>query len=59
MRKKWRVIIDLLHLNNCCSEFIMTCETLKHLGNLSRPGDYLVSFDLTDGFYTLDIREQD
>jgi hypothetical protein len=37
----------------------MTCETLKHLCHLSRPGDYFVSLDLTDGYYTLGIREED
>jgi hypothetical protein len=35
----------------------MSCETLKHLRHMSRPGDYLVSLDLADGYYTLGIRE--
>jgi hypothetical protein len=34
----------------------MTCDTLKHLRRQSRPGDYFVSLDLTDGYYTLGIR---
>jgi hypothetical protein len=34
----------------------MTWDTLKHL---SRPGDYFVSLELTDGYYTLGIREED
>jgi hypothetical protein len=55
----WRLTIDLRELNRCCSGFKMTCETLKHLRHLSRPGDYFVSFDLTDGYYTLGIREED
>jgi hypothetical protein len=37
----------------------MTCETLKHFRLLSRPGDYFVPLDLTDGYYTLGIREED
>jgi hypothetical protein len=37
----------------------MTCETLKHLRHLSRPGDFFVSLDLTDGYYSLGIREED
>jgi hypothetical protein len=37
----------------------MTCETLNHLRHLSRPGDYFVSLDLTDGYYTLGRREED
>jgi hypothetical protein len=57
---QWRLIIDLRELNRYyCSTFNMTCETLKHLRHLSRPGDYFVSLDLTDGYYTLGIREED
>jgi hypothetical protein len=37
----------------------MSCETLKHLRHLSRPGDYFVSLHLADGYYTLGIREED
>jgi hypothetical protein len=56
---KRRLIIDLRELNSCCAEFNMSCETLKHLSHLSRPCDYFVSLDLTDGYYTLGIREED
>jgi hypothetical protein len=56
---KWRLIIDLRELNNYCAEFNMSCETLKHLRHMSRPGDYFVSLDLADGYYTLGIREED
>jgi hypothetical protein len=56
---QWRLNIDLRELNRYCSTFNMTCETLKHLHHLSRPGDYFVSLDLTDGYYTLGIREKD
>jgi hypothetical protein len=52
----WRLIIDLRELNRYCSTFNMTCETLRHL---SRPCNYFVSLDLTDGYYTLGIREED
>jgi hypothetical protein len=37
----------------------MTYETLKHFRHLSRPGDYFVSLDPMDGYYTLGIREHD
>jgi hypothetical protein len=37
----------------------MPCETLQHLRNLPRPGDYFVSLDLADGYFTLGIREED
>jgi hypothetical protein len=56
---QWRLIIDLRELNRYCAAFNMTCETLKHLRHLSRPGDYFVSLDLTDECYTLGIREED
>jgi hypothetical protein len=53
------MIIDLRELNRYCSELTMTCETLKHLRHMSRPGDFFVSLDLTDGYYTIGIREED
>jgi hypothetical protein len=53
------LIIDLRELNSYCAEFNMPCETLKHLRHLYRPGDYFVSLDLTDGYNTLGIREED
>jgi hypothetical protein len=56
---KWRPIIDLRVLNSYCAEFNMSCETLKYLRHMSRPGRLLVSLDLADGFYTLNIREED
>jgi hypothetical protein len=37
----------------------MSCKTLKHLRHLARPCDYFVSLNLTDGYYTLGIREED
>jgi hypothetical protein len=36
----------------------MTCETLKHQRHFSRPGDYFVSVDLTDAYYTLGILKE-
>jgi hypothetical protein len=56
---KWGLIIDLRELNSYCAEFKMSCETLKHLLHLSRPGDYFVSLDLADGYFPLGIREED
>jgi hypothetical protein len=53
------LIIDLRELNNYCPEFNLSCETLKHLRLLSRLGDYFVSLDLADSYYTLGIREED
>jgi hypothetical protein len=50
---KWRLIIYLRPLNKYCKESKLTYETLKHLKNLTRTGDKMVSFDLTDGYYTI------
>jgi hypothetical protein len=36
----------------------MTCETMICLRHLSHPGDYSVSLDLTDGYYTFGIWEE-
>jgi hypothetical protein len=36
----------------------MKRETLKKVRHLSRPGDYFVSLDLVDGYYTLGIKEE-
>jgi hypothetical protein len=56
---KWRLIIDLRPLNKYCKDHKLTYETLKHLKNLTRAGDLMVSLDLADGYYTLGIREED
>jgi hypothetical protein len=46
-------------LNKYCKDRKLTYETLKHLKNLTRAGDWMVSFDLADGYYTLGILEED
>jgi hypothetical protein len=46
-------------LNKYCKGHKLTYETLKHLNNLTRAGDWMVSLDLADGYYTLGIREED
>jgi hypothetical protein len=56
---QWRLIIDLRPLQKWCKEYNLTYETLKHLKKLTSAGDWMVSFDLTDGYYTLGIREED
>jgi hypothetical protein len=45
-------------LNKYCKEHKLSYETLKHLENLTRAVDWVVSFDLVDGYYTLGIREE-
>jgi hypothetical protein len=46
-------------LNKYCKEHKLGNETLKHLKNLTRAGNCMVSFDLTDSYYTLRIRKED
>jgi hypothetical protein len=56
---KWRLIIDLRPLKKSCKAHKLTYETFKYLKNPTRAGDWMVSFDLADGYYTLGIREED
>jgi hypothetical protein len=56
---KWRLIIDLRPLSKYCKQHKLTYETLKLLKNLTRAGEWMFSFDLTDGYYTLGLREED
>ena len=55
---RWRVIIDLRHLNNYCKNFGLKLETLKRLRYLGRKNDWMFSFDLADGYYALGIAQE-
>jgi hypothetical protein len=55
---KLRLTIDFRQLNKYCKEHKLYYDTLKHLKNLTRAGDWMVSFDFTDGYYTLGILEK-
>jgi hypothetical protein len=46
-------------MNKYCKEHELTYETLNHLKNMTRVGDCVISFDLTDDYYTLGIRQED
>ena len=52
---KWRVVVDLRHLNRFCRDFPIKYETLKRLRQLGAEQDYMFSFDLADGYYALGI----
>eukprot|EP00873_Tetraselmis_striata_P009240 jgi/Tetstr1/429504/TSEL_019409.t1 len=56
---KWRLIIDLRPLNRYCEERDLSFETLTRLRHLVRPGDYMLSMDLEDGFYAVGIAPED
>lgn len=56
---KWRLIIDLRHLNKFCKDFSVKYETLKKLRHMAKQNDWCFSLDLQDGYYAVGIREQD
>jgi hypothetical protein len=56
---KWRLIVDLRELNSYCETRSLKFETLTRLKHLARPGDWMFSFDLQDGFYAVGIAPED
>ncbi len=55
----WRLIVDLREVNKHCPTRKMKMETLRSLQLITKPGDYWVSFDLKDGFYSMAIDPKD
>lgn len=55
----WRLVFDLRYLNQFCRTMRLEMETLKRLRLLARRDDWMVSFDLADGFYHVGIHEAD
>jgi hypothetical protein len=56
---KWRMVVDLRPLNAYCRAFRQRCETLSRLRTLARRNDWMVSFDLQDGYNLLGIHPAD
>jgi ribonuclease HI len=54
----WRLVVDLRRLNGYCRQFKCRFESLKLLGRMARKEDYLVSFDVSDAFYHVPIKEE-
>jgi len=52
---KWRLVIDLRNLNSYCREFSTRFETLRKLKRMMNQGDWMVSFDLQDGYHCISI----
>jgi hypothetical protein len=52
---KWRLVIDLRHLNSFCLEFLTRFETLRKLKRMMAKGDWMISFDLQDGYHCISI----
>ena len=55
----WRLVIDLRTINNYCDIKGMKMETLKRLRTIAKENDWMVTFDLKDGFYALSIAPED
>eukprot|EP00873_Tetraselmis_striata_P013492 jgi/Tetstr1/433756/TSEL_022974.t1 len=56
VNNKWRLIIDRRPaLSRYCEERDFTFETLTRLRHLARPGDYMLSMNMQDGFYAVGI----
>jgi hypothetical protein len=49
----------LRHVNSFLLAMGVKYETLKRLQFMSRPGDWAISFDLSDGFHACNIAEDD
>ena len=52
---KWRLVVDLRHVNTFLRKAPCRFETLKRLRNMVEDDDWMVSLDLQDGFYAVGI----
>jgi len=55
--QKWRVVVDLRPTNAFCRPKSCKYETLRVLQRLARRGDWMVSFDMQDGYHCVAIDE--
>ena len=55
----WRLVVDLRWVNSHLQHLSCRMETLRLLSRLARPGDWMVSLDLQDGFYAVGIHPDD
>ena len=55
---KWRLVVDLRHINQYLRKMLCRYETLKKLRHVMREGDWMLSLDLQDGFYTVGVHEE-
>jgi hypothetical protein len=56
---KWRMVLDLRHLNSFCVEKKCRFESLKDLRRMVREDDWMFSFDLKDGYHAVGIHPRD
>lgn len=58
-RTGWRLVVDLRHINQHCVSMNCRYETLKTLRSYARKNDYMISWDLQDGYHHLSIHPDD
>lgn len=51
----WRLVINLSRLNTWVRKKRCRFETLKQLRHIARKGDWMISWDISDGFYHVPI----
>ena len=56
---KWRMVLDLRHVNSFCGEKKCRFESLKDLRRMVRAEDWMFSFDLQDGYHAVGIHPRD
>ena len=56
---KWRMVLDLRHVNSFCVEKKCRFESLKDLRRMVRAEDWMFSFDLQDGYHAVGIHPRD
>ena len=54
--QKWRVVVDLRPTNAFCRPRSCKYETLRSLRRLARKGDWMVSWDISDGYHAVGVR---
>ena len=57
-RPRYRLVVDLRHLNSFCPAWTTRFETLKDVSRIARPGDWMLSFDLEDGYHAVGIHPE-
>ena len=56
---KWRMVLDLRHVNSFCVEKKCRFESLKDLRRMVRAEDWMFSFDFQDGYHAVGIHPRD
>ena len=55
--QKWRLVVDLRPTNAYCRPRSCKYETLRVLQRLARRGDWMISFDMQDGYHCVGVHE--